>query len=68
MSQEVEQFVKGNSVIGRSKDGHGRAIMVDTARVDGILKRHNSKRENMIAILIDCQEHERPITWPVFDH
>ncbi len=30
--------------------------MVDTAKVDEILKRHNSKRENIIAILLDCQE------------
>ena len=30
--------------------------MVETTKVDGILKRHNSKRENMIAILLDCQE------------
>ena len=30
--------------------------MVDTAKVDEILRRHNSKRENIIAILLDCQE------------
>ena len=32
--------------------------MVDTAKVDEILKRHNSKRENIIAILLDCHVKE----------
>ena len=36
--------------------GNWRVTMVDTTKIDGILKQHNSKRENMIAILLDCQE------------
>ena len=30
--------------------------MLDITKVRGILERHSSKRENMIAILLDCQE------------
>ena len=31
--------------------------MVDVTKVNEILERHGSKRERMIAILLDCQEH-----------
>jgi NADH-quinone oxidoreductase subunit E len=31
--------------------------MVDVSKVAEILERHGSKRERMIAILLDCQEH-----------
>jgi len=30
--------------------------MVDISRIHGILERHGAKQENMIAILLDCQE------------
>jgi NADH-quinone oxidoreductase subunit E len=31
--------------------------MVDVTKVNEILERHGSKRDRMIAILLDCQEH-----------